>query len=461
MFLSIPQKKNTILFKLIFGLAMSVVLLLASVGYSYRGSKGVYQTNTLIEHTDSIITQLQLLGIRLDNCEWSVRAYAASKDITFLYDYENSRKATRTYLESIENLTKGDSLQSQRVVQLQMLLEERFLFLDKAIAIEKGDMVDKKGFPSRRFKANQIRNKIVEVSKKLKEDFESTLNQRKQESKKLLNNAQTANGLAVILGCFIAGLLGIAVFKDVSEREKTEQQLRVLNDQKSQFFSIISHDLRGPTRNTTLLLEMMEDARYTTSKEDAQNMARLALESARQTQKLVEDLLTWGRLQMDQLAIVSTRFQPYEIVEKVCQSLYPAALLKGITVENKVPHNLLIQADSNMVETVIRNLVSNAIKFTPGSGSVKVVAGQFGQFVELTVEDSGIGMSEETIEKIFSFHTKHTTKGTAGEPGTGLGLAFCREFVERNGGNIHVDSQIGQGSRFNVRLPAAELIEQA
>ncbi len=460
MFFSIPQKTNSILFKLILGLSASVVILLGSIGYSYHVSSLIYQTNTLIERTDSLISHLELLDLKLADCESSIRAFAESNKVSFLYNYSNARMATRRYLESLEKLTESDSLQSLKLQQLQNLIKERYRLLDKAVAIHKGEMKDEEGLTARWEQARRLRNKIDGTIEDIKSILESSLNKRKQQTRKWLSINKRANLVAGVIGGFIALLLAIAIINDVREREKKEKQLQLLNDQKNRFFSIISHDLRGPTRNTALLLEMMDDYRYAPSPEESQKLARLALNSAKQTQKLVEDLLTWGRLQMDQVEIVSSRFRPYEIVEKVCQALQSAALLKNITVENKIPHKLFIQADSNMVETVIRNLVSNAIKFTPKAGKVTVEARQSGRFVELTVEDSGIGMTAETIEKIFSFYTKHTTKGTAGEPGTGLGLAFCREFVERNGGNIHVNSQVGLGSKFNVRLPAAELVEQ-
>jgi signal transduction histidine kinase len=234
-----------------------------------------------------------------------------------------------------------------------------------------------------------------------------------------------------------------------------------MNNQKSQFFSIISHDLRGPTRNTNMLLEMMGDSRYASTPEESKNMAKMAMESAKQTQKLVEDLLTWSRLQMDQVEITPTRFRPYEAADKVCQALQATALLKDIVLENSVPFYLFMQADMNMIETVIRNLVSNAIKFTPTGGRICIKAQRSGQFIELVVEDSGVGMTQEVMGKIFSFHTKHATKGTAGEPGTGLGLVLCQEFVERNRGSIAVDSQVGKGSKFKIQLPAAELAAHA
>jgi signal transduction histidine kinase len=379
-----------------------------------------------------------------------------SDRVTFLRNYEASRTITWQHLQSLQQLTAPYSWQSEKIGQLRPLVKERFQLLEKAIAIERGVVADKKGLIRRAARAKKLRENIEAISGELKSKLKNSLQRRKYESHALLKNHQRANQLTIVLGGVLAGLLGLVMAKEIREREKTERQLRGLNNQKSQFFSIISHDLRGPTRNTTLLLEMMDDPAYASVPEDSKKMASLALESSRQTQKLVEDLLNWGRLQMDQVEVVTTQFRPYELTEKVCQALHAASVLKEITLENRIPRNLLVQADINMVESVIRNLVSNAIKFTPPAGKVQIVARQFGSFVELTIADSGVGMSPEALEKIFSFHTKHTTKGTAGESGTGLGLAFCREFVERNGGTIAVESQIGQGSKFNVRLPAAE-----
>jgi signal transduction histidine kinase len=332
----------------------------------------------------------------------------------------------------------------------------RFQLLDKAIDIHQGELEDKEGLDKRKVQANQLKNRIRETSGQLKAMLEASVGEQKRDSRRMLADNKRATQSAGVLGCVLAGLIAALVYRDVREREKTENALRQLNNQKSQFFSIISHDLRGPTRNTRLLLEMMDDPAYTAGPEEAAKMAALALQSARQTELLVEDLLTWGRLQMEQVGIRTTRFRPYESAGKVCGPLQAAAALKHISLENNIPRDLVIQADADMVETVLRNLLSNAIKFTPEAGKVRIEARRRGEFVELAVEDNGVGMVPEVLDKIFSAHVKHTTKGTAGEPGTGLGLAVCREFVERNGGTIGVESQPGQGSKFNVRLPVGE-----
>ncbi len=456
MFVSISQKRFPIVLPLVMLLTASVVLLLTSVGYSYRVSENLFENNALTERTDSLISKIDLLGVKLEASESGVHAFAASEQVEFLYQYEHARNDTRQYLLALQALTRGDSLRSSKVQELDSLVKKRFQLLAKAVAIEKGEAVDKQGLEKRRSRAQLLNKRIDQVSHELKTMLESFSAQKKQESRDLLQINKWTNLATILLGLLLAGLLGGLVYNDITEREKKEDALRQLNNQKSQFFSIISHDLRGPTRNTRLLLEMMGDPAYTSGPEEAQKMAALALESARQTELLVEDLLTWGRLQMEQVGIRTTRFRPYESAEKVCGPLQAAAALKNITLENNIPRDLAIQADANMVETVFRNLISNAIKFTPEAGKVHIEARRRGEFVELAVEDNGVGMAPETMDKIFSLHIKHTTKGTAGELGTGLGLAVCREFVERNGGTIGVESQIGQGSKFNVRLPVSE-----
>jgi signal transduction histidine kinase len=455
MFVNIPRKKFSILSQLFFVLGTLVVLLLGSIIYSYYISQKLSRQNALAERTASVVAQLDLLEKRLDNCVLRVQAFAESDKTHFLFEYEKDRDKIYEDLEVLAGISGDDVPVGEQIPQLRNLLKSRFNLLEKAIRIYRGEEADKKGQEERRKQATQVRTKINDIITELKNITQAALDEQKQEARSQLLLNRLVNQIMIVLGGVLAGMLAIVALKDIREREKTEQQLRLLNNQKSQFFSIISHDLRGPTRNTTLLLEMMDDSTYVSSPEESKKMAGLALESARQTQKLVEDLLAWGRLQMDQVNIQTTRFRPHEVAENVCRALQPAAVLKGISLENHIPADLLIQADSNMVETVIRNLVSNAIKFTPQSGKVRIIAQPRGAFVELTVEDSGVGMSPEVVAKIFSFHTKHSTKGTAGEPGTGLGLALCREFVERNGGAIGVESQPGQGSRFNVRLPAA------
>jgi signal transduction histidine kinase len=407
-----------------------------------------------------LINQLELLNHKLAYCESNFRAYVLSGEKDFQYKYEDSRKVINQYKKHLDSLPQEYLEQKEIVYTLKSLLDERINLMQEGIDIFEGRIPDKKGIKKRYARAQHLNNRIEATAEQLVTVLVEKLQQKREEEQELFKSNKLANQAAIFLSLILAVMIGLVVRKDLKEKEKSEEQLRILNNQKSQFFSIISHDLRGPTRNTVLLLEMIGNPVYDSSPEESAKMGGMALESARQTQKLVEDLLAWGRLQMDEVGIRTGPLQPFILCEKVCKALQPTATLKNITLENMVPRSLWVQADNNMVEAIIRNLISNAIKFTPESGKVQLRANKCGEFVEVSVEDSGVGISQDAIKKIFDFHTKHSTRGTAGETGSGLGLAVCREFVERNGGSIDVESKPGKGSKFNVRLPVAVLTEQ-
>ena len=167
---------------------------------------------------------------------------------------------------------------------------------------------------------------------------------------------------------------------------------------------------------------------------------------------LLQNLLEWSRSQMDQ---VSIDLQPQELralVDDTLELLSNSAQDKGIQFVNSVPE-LTVNADLNLVSTVIRNLLSNAIKFTDETGSISIAASKNGDWVEISVTDSGVGMSAEQVGKVFKADSAQSTHGTKGESGTGLGLLLCKDFVERHGGNIWAESEIGKGSSFHFTLP--------
>lgn len=457
MFVNALRPRLSTLSKLIIGLSASMVLLLLSIGYSFRVSRSLYESEAYIERHDSLVNQLVLLNHKLAYCESNLKGYILSGEKDFHYRYDDAKKVINLYKNYLTNLSEEYPEKKANISELQDMLSERILLMDNAIRIYEGKMPDKTGLKKRYARAQHLNNQIENTAQDLIKLIQDDLVEHRRAEEELFNKNEISTSITIMLGVLLAVMIGLMVKKDLTEREKAEEQLRMLNNQKSQFFSIISHDLRGPTRNTVMLLEMLGNPVYATDADESGKMADMALESARQTQKLVEDLLAWGRLQMNEIALRTGPLRPFDLSEKVCKALAPAAVMKDITLENSIPTNLWVQADSNMVETVIRNLISNAIKFTPQSGQIQLRAQQSGDFVELSVKDSGVGMPQEAIKKIFAFHAKHSTKGTAGETGSGFGLAVCREFVERNGGSIYVESKVGKGSTFNVRLPVAQL----
>jgi signal transduction histidine kinase len=237
-----------------------------------------------------------------------------------------------------------------------------------------------------------------------------------------------------------------------------------LNTNKDKFFSIISHDLRNPFNsllgNTQLMFEMIDRL----SKQDIQEMSQSIYNQATAAHRLLENLLTWSQLQRGRIEYDPGPVELHQLAENTTILLQEVALGKQIRLEQTIDRELFIHADEYMIETVIRNLTSNALKFTSEAGQVTLSARrngvspdkEGGGWVEVSVMDTGIGISQEDIDKLFKIEVHHTTQGTAEEQGTGLGLILCQEMVEKNGGQIWVESELGKGTTIKFTVPAAD-----
>jgi len=164
--------------------------------------------------------------------------------------------------------------------------------------------------------------------------------------------------------------------------------------------------------------------------------------------------LQWARIQTDKIAFEPASFNINQLVEQNITLLNENLTDKKIDVKKKIPELYDVYGDPNMINTVIRNLLTNAIKFTNPGGEILVICHKKDGNIEVSMQDTGTGMSAETLEKLFRVDANFSTEGTQGETGTGLGLILCKEFVEKNGGTISVESNPGKGSRFSFTLPS-------
>ncbi len=181
-------------------------------------------------------------------------------------------------------------------------------------------------------------------------------------------------------------------------------------------------------------------------------------ESSQQGFALLTNLLEWSRSQTGKIVFEPEVINVKAVVDDVVSLMQFTATKKEISIQTNLPSDLFVYADKNMIKTVLRNLISNAIKFTYRGRSVKLTAHREDGTIAIAVIDNGIGMTEEVKQKLFRLEEECTTAGTEQEKGTGLGLALCREFMERNNGKITVDSRSGVGSTFTVFFPAPQVI---
>jgi len=188
--------------------------------------------------------------------------------------------------------------------------------------------------------------------------------------------------------------------------------------------------------------------------DELQKIALTMRNSATNLFRLLENLLEWSRMEQGLIPYNPVLIRLRSFVEESLTSMDETAKMKGIEITADIPDDLEIYADNNQVQTVLRNLISNAVKFTPGDGKINILAKADGnKSVEISVRDTGIGMSPPMVENLFRLDANMTRKGTAGEPSSGLGLILCKEFVEKQGGKIWVKSEEGKGSTFYIQVP--------
>ncbi|KXZ66885.1 Autoinducer 2 sensor kinase/phosphatase LuxQ [Acinetobacter venetianus] len=240
------------------------------------------------------------------------------------------------------------------------------------------------------------------------------------------------------------------------ELKELYEQEAALNFSKTKFFSIISHDLRAPFHGLLGFSEILAKERETLDESSIQNIADYLYDTSQSTYNLLESLLNWAMAEGGRFVYHPINFKLRQITDIVTDILKTLALKKNIQLINQVDENLKVYADMNMITSLIQNLVSNALKFTDidGSGKVYIQAQNKGEMVEISVKDSGLGMTDEQIQNLFQPRITMSFKGTAGEKGAGLGLSLCKRFVELNHGEIHVVSKDGEGTTFKVTLPA-------
>ena len=253
----------------------------------------------------------------------------------------------------------------------------------------------------------------------------------------------------------------VAFVHDFTQRKQLEEEKKLQNEElqktvaeKDKFFSIIAHDLRSPFNGFLGLTHLMADELASLTIADIQQIAVSLRNSATNLFRLLENLLEWARMQQGLLPFNKDNVKLLPIIRECLEMLKETANNKGINITSDIPNNLEIFADSNMLQTVIRNLVSNALKFTSNGGKIFILAKRNAdKSVEISVRDTGIGMSPEMVDHLFSLDVQSTRAGTEGEPSTGLGLLLCKEFVEKHEGKLWVESEEGKGSIFYFSIP--------
>ncbi|MDP0500086.1 MAG: ATP-binding protein [Verrucomicrobiota bacterium JB022] len=246
----------------------------------------------------------------------------------------------------------------------------------------------------------------------------------------------------------------------LAQNERIEAQaadLRRLNATKDRIFSIVGHDLRNPLYAIESVAELIEDEQGFCEPQEQQRRAQVIQRSAQEASQLLHNLLDWARTQTNDIPYRPGFVQPGVLVDSTLDLLLPSIQRKRLLIDSRIAPHTVVYADPHMLQTVFRNLIGNAIKFSHEGGRISVCERQSESWHEFEIADEGVGMEQGVAKGLLRQTRIHSATGTRGEKGSGLGLLICREFIARNEGMLEIDSAPQQGTRFVVRLPLVGL----
>jgi len=243
------------------------------------------------------------------------------------------------------------------------------------------------------------------------------------------------------------------IIRQKEELERQKKELQELNNTKDKFFSIIAHDLRSPISTLVSLAGVLRTDLSSLTPEEVHEIMTSFYDISKNYLKLLDNLLQWSRIQTGGLTPVIEPIDMIPLIEEITGFYQFRAIEKKVELIDHASGSVMVQADKNMVRTILRNLISNALKYTEPGGRVEVTIASENSWAEISVRDTGTGMSKVILEKLFHPEQTFSMPGTNSEKGTGLGLILCKEFVGKNGGIISVESKPGEGSCFSFTLP--------
>ncbi len=432
------------------------------------------------------------------NTDWDI--YVSTQIITgayftYIYKFEKAKNVFFQLLDRKDKIREGDL--ALIYINLAQIYDSRFLKdPEKSIEYAKValELAKKSDIKTYQFMATGLLSNQYEILGNYRESYkflqeriqaqeefyitdadvkakaqslEYDILQRDQE----LNNKKSQLFIVIAsLGCL---LLAFTIFNTIvmaknRKKEKlleelnlknniiSEQnnQLEKLNHQKDTYLSIIAHDLRSPAANILKLSELLNKNIKENNLTNVGKIAHWIQNASKSTLTLLTDLTAWAKSQSDQLLIDQ---EPLDLQQMVIETLNSQSVLaqpKNIKLTSHIPSNLQVYADRNLTKTILRNLINNAIKFTPQNGSITLQANPKGSEISISVADTGVGMDENIQQSLFDLSRKKIREGTDGEPSTGLGLMLVKNFVEKQGGQIQFHSKIDHGTTVTFTLPA-------
>jgi len=421
-----------------------------SIAHAYLNMGMAYSELKQYALADTNLHKALILFKQLKNQEQISRTY--NNIATLYFNKKQFAKATEFIWLSnaiAEELNNKQLLYDNYNVLIEIAktagkFEEATNYYDKLLALKDTLFNAEKNNSIEQLKAaHELEKKQITIEE-LTKDNAVTIRQR--------NNLLIATACgALLIALLIISLIHIKRNNKLLSQSKKE--LKELNDIKDKFFSILSHDLRSPMSNILLSIDLMGGDYSLTEAEKKELLDKLK-SSTSSALETMDNMLTWGKYQLQNTSNLPVQIKVQEMAERVCRFLHDTANNKSITISNKIVEPFVVTADENQLEFIIRNLLSNALKFSHANSKVEIWARKLNSSICIYIKDFGTGMSKELQERLFDPQKRVSMNGTSGEIGSGLGLILCHEFIKKNNGSLTVKSEPGLGTTFAIKLPA-------
>jgi signal transduction histidine kinase len=381
-----------------------------------------------------------------------------------IYEYIGLCRIGKGQIKSgFDNLLKGLDLalsNNQKKIQLNIYskLTEAYLSindLENAIRSQKKqiEVQDLILSGAANIKIEQLQA-IYEIDKKNSQIIEL---EKQNEINSLVIKQHRISQLLMIIGIFIAVLIAISIYWFYNKISNKNLELKETNAAKDKFFAIIAHDLRGPTGSLAAFLEHINETFNEYSPKELKEILLTLYKSTENVSVLLENLLIWAQSQLNKIEFRPTEFNLTDVLQTSTKGLKQVADNKQIDIKSELDDQIFVLADPNMVQTIVRNILSNAIKFTHRGGSVIIrSANENDNRACISITDNGVGIEESALAKIFDITNKIHTAGTENEMSTGLGLILVKDFIQKNNGTVTIESQKSKGTTVSFTLPATQ-----